>query len=57
MTWRQAANLAAKVYSCPVNYGEGFFICPECGEPIYSCDWQDHDFNTCPVCEFEMEDA
>ena len=57
MTWRQAANLAAKVYGCPVNYEEGFFVCPECGEPIYACDWQDHDFNTCPVCEFEMEDA
>lgn len=57
MTWKQAANSVAEVYGCLVNYEEGFFICPECGEPIYSCDWQDHDFNTCPVCEFEMEDA
>lgn len=57
MTWKQAANSIAEVYGCSVNYEEGFFICPECGEPIYSCDWQDHDFNTCPVCEFEMEDA
>ena len=54
------ALLAAMVLAltgCFVDYEEGFFICPECGEPIYACDWQGHDFSTCPVCEFEMEDA
>ena len=56
MTWEQAAFIAAVVYGCFVNYKEGFFICPKCGEPIYACDWYGHDFNTCPVCEFEMEE-
>ena len=56
MTWKQAANAAAEDYGCFVDYEEGFFICPECDEPIYACDWQGHDFSTCPVCEFEMED-
>ena len=57
MTWKQAANVVAEVYGCFVDYEEGFFICPECGEPIYACDWQSHDFSTCPVCGFEMEGA
>ena len=56
MTWKHAAFVAAVVYGCFVDYEEGFFICPKCGEPIYACDWQYHDFNTCPVCEFEMEE-
>ena len=56
MTWKQAANAAAEVYGCFVDYEEGFFICPKCGEPIYACDWYYHDFSVCPVCEFEMED-
>ena len=57
MTWKQAANIASEVYGCFVDYEEGFFICPECDEPIYACDWQGHDFSTCPVCEFEMEET
>ena len=28
MTWKQAANSAAEVYGCFVDYEEGFFICP-----------------------------
>ena len=56
MTWKQAAFVAAVVYGCFVDYEEGFFICPKCGEPIYACDWYYHDFSVCPVCEFEMEE-
>ena len=56
MTWKQAAFIVAMVYGCFVNYKEGFFICPKCGEPIYACDWYGHDFSTCPVCEFKMEE-
>ena len=55
---------------CERNYGtlydrdEEFFICPECGEPIYKDDWRDNDFFLgnppfnwkephyyCPICE------
>jgi hypothetical protein len=34
---------------------EGFFICPECGEPIYECDWDEHpDWSECPICEWNF---
>lgn len=34
---------------------DAWFICPECGEPIYYCDWKDKevDRNCCPICETE----
>lgn len=34
---------------------DAWFICPECGEPIYYSDWKDElDENICPVCEFDF---
>ena len=59
MTRREFRNLAKyceETYGSHYDEDEAWFICPECGEPIYACDWQGHDFSTCPVCEFEMED-
>ena len=53
-----------------VEYGEGadervpaftniegaWYICPECGEPIYFCDWADEDnFMRCPICHWNYE--
>ena len=29
--------------------------CPECGEPIYECDWDADDLMCCPVCDFPWE--
>ena len=49
------------------NYGalfdrkEGFVCCPECGEPIYDCDWTVDDYTNeeddfiCPVCGEPLE--
>lgn len=45
-----------------VDWEEGFFVCPECGEPIYKLDWRNEDYFLngdpwihrdiiCPVCE------
>lgn len=53
MTWKQAAEYAEEVYGTFVDWTEGFFICPECGEPIYKDDYGIMDsWNVCPVCEF-----
>ena len=56
MTWEHAAFITTMVSGCFANYKEGFFICSKCGEPFYACDWTGHDFSTCPVCEFKMEE-
>ena len=64
MCWEKLAHEAETVYGCFVDWEEEFFICPECGEPIYKSDWTDEDFAMgryynprvglklyCPVCE------
>lgn len=54
MTWENVAKMCEDVYGIYVNWEERFFICPECDEPIYECDFDS--FNICPVCEFEWCD-
>lgn len=51
--WEKIALYCHDTYGVYVNAKEGFFICPECGEPIYECDWDADELDTCPVCEFE----
>ena len=53
MSWKEAAEICEVVYGCYVNWKERYFICPECDEPIYECDF--NDFIICPVCEFKWE--
>lgn len=60
MVWEKVAHLAEVEIGTFVDWDEEFFICPECGEPIYKCDWQNEDYLLgrrsgdkfyCPVCE------
>lgn len=46
-----------------IDWEERFFVCPECGEPIYEDDWRESDYTLgrtfdgnyyCPVCEVEI---
>ena len=56
MTWEQAVEYLQNTMNVYVDEEEGFFVCPECDEPIYKCDWEDHpDFIICPICEFNYE--
>ena len=55
-TWDYAANYVEVVYGGYVNWDEEFFNCPECGEPIYKSDWDEHEpWQLCPVCEFSFD--
>ena len=57
MNWDSAAKYCEHEFGGYVDLDEGFFICPECGEPIYKSDWEDHDdWSLCPICEVEWED-
>lgn len=53
MSWEQAAHHCEETYGVFVDWDEEFFICAECGEPIYKVDWKPDELDTCPVCEFE----
>ena len=61
--WEKLAKYCKKTYGVQVDWDEEFFICPECGEPIYKDDWRDSDYALgamptledqsfyCPICE------
>ena len=51
-SWRDIAQYLQDEYGVFVDWDEEFFICPECGEPIYKCDWCIDELGACPVCEF-----
>lgn len=55
--WVRNANIVEKRGS-EVNWEEEFYICPDCGEPVYSDDWDDSDLrdNVCPICGLDKED-
>ena len=63
MWWEKLANYCYDTYGSHIDWESRFFICPECGEPIYECDWdedqvQDFDGNYyCPVCDFNLTEG
>lgn len=42
MNWEKAAKLCEELFGTFIDWEERFFLCPECGEPIYECDFSDH---------------
>lgn len=50
-TWHTAAIYCEEVYGVHLDSNEGFFICPEYGEPLFCEDWREHDsWEVCPIC-------
>ncbi len=49
--WEQMAKHNQETYGIYVDWEERFFNCPECGEPIYECDWGHLLSDYCPICE------
>lgn len=56
--WEINAHKVEDIFGGYVDWDERFYECPDCGEPIYECDWSDEDlvFELCPICEFLDED-
>ena len=57
--WELIAKKCEADYGVQVDWGEEFFVCPECGDPIYSSDYKDEDFikndyYICPICELPL---
>jgi hypothetical protein len=56
-SWEYVASFVEKDYGGYVNWDEEFFNCPECGEPIYKCDYPYISLGMiCPVCEAMIEE-
>ena len=56
-SWYYVAQYIEKNYNTLVDWEEEFFICPECGAPIYKCDYPHIDLGMfCPVCEVMVEE-
>ncbi len=55
--WEENAKTAEQLYGSFVNWKERFYLCPECGEPVYKCDWSEEDLKEmiCPICGFTEE--
>ena len=55
MSWNELAQHAEENFGVEVDYNEEYFICPECGEPIYADDWAQEilmEGPYCPICGF-----
>ena len=52
MSWLENANFVEAVCGAFVNREEEFYICPECGEPVYADDWSEAELSEelCPIC-------
>ena len=57
-TWEENAKYVNRIYGSRVDWEERFYICPECEEPVYECDWTSEELrqHLCPICEFEEEE-
>ena len=49
--WDELATLVEENgYDVEVNWDEGFFICPHCGDPIFEDDYPEIEGYICPIC-------
>lgn len=59
--WEKNAKRVEEDFGSFVDWEERFYICPECGEPIYECDWTATGLTDleiiCPICGFDGEDS
>lgn len=57
ITFAKYATMLEDVYGVQYDRDEGFVVCPECQDVIYSCDWPQNTFKItdgmwyCPICD------
>ena len=51
--WEINASYVEKDCGGFVDWDERFYICPNCEEPVYECDWSNMELvqHICPICE------
>lgn len=56
--WGENAEKVENDYGGFVDWEEGFYNCPECGEPVYKSDWAEEELLEwiCPICLFQEEE-
>ena len=54
-SWEDVAKYGEDTFGAYVDWDERFFYCVECNDVIYECDWTDHDWSMCPICENRWE--
>lgn len=57
--WESNAKYVENVFGGYVDWEERFYECPECGEPVYECDWSVNELcdELCPICGFKDEEG
>ena len=57
--WESRAKYVERVFGSYVDWEERFYLCPECGEPVYECDWDENALcdEICPICGFDDEEG
>ena len=56
-SWTYVAIFLERDYDAYVDWEEEYYICPECGEPIYKSDNPYIELGMiCPVCEYNIEE-
>ena len=57
--WEANAKYCAETFGTYVDWDERFYECPECGEPVYECDWESAELEKelCPICGFSRDDT
>lgn len=56
--WEENAKTVEQIYGEFVDWEERFYLCPDCEEPVYECDWSEEALKKflCPICEFREGD-
>ena len=53
MKWSEVAKVVENDFGMQVDWEERFFVCPECQDPVYECDFNKNivlALGYCPIC-------